>query len=83
MIRANASNPRGLPETELFRVDQDPNERVNLAEEQPAELAITSRRLDERQSQAGKGAVHRKSIDAEADPNAAHRLRALGYAGGE
>jgi len=75
-ITANADNPRGLPETELFRVDQDPGERVDLANEQVEVREIAVGRLDQRRENARTGAVERQDSEA-ADPA---QLRALGYA---
>jgi hypothetical protein len=81
VITANVGNPRGLPETELFRIDQDPVEQVNLAEQQPEVLAITLERLANQGAEAGAAAVARRQV--ETDAAAQERLRALGYAGGE
>ncbi|HVZ36364.1 MAG TPA: sulfatase-like hydrolase/transferase, partial [Polyangiaceae bacterium] len=39
MIRANAGNPRGLKEHELYRLDRDPTERDDLAAKEQAALA--------------------------------------------
>lgn len=83
VITANAGNPRGLPELEMFRVDQDPGEHVDLSEELPGELEIARGRLEYRGEQASHGAVERQEVDGSGDPNNAARLRALGYAGGE
>ncbi|MDH5491115.1 MAG: sulfatase, partial [Myxococcales bacterium] len=82
IITANENNPRGLPTLELFRVDQDPLERVSLGEEQPEIAAIASRRLELWSAHANEGAVERQAIEA-SDPEAVARLRALGYAGAE
>jgi arylsulfatase A-like enzyme len=78
VITANAGNPRGLPEVELFRVDQDPGERVNLVDAQPRVVEIVSQRLSTAADDAGRGAVERQQTSGEANDA---RLRSLGYVG--
>ena len=39
LIQANAGNPRGLPERQLFDVTRDPREQHDLASSRPEELA--------------------------------------------
>jgi len=56
VITANAGNPRGLPEVELFRVDQDPGERVNLARNsRPSRRSPRPPRLLERSGSPRRG----------------------------
>ena len=79
-IEANAGNPRGLPDRQLFRVDMDPGERVDLAQEAPERLRIAQEHLRAAAERARSGAVHRRAVDPSGDPDAEARLRALGYA---
>ncbi len=79
-IEANAGNPRGLPDRQLFRVDMDPGERVDLAQEAPERLRIAQQHLRAAAERARHGAVHRRAVEPGADPDAEARLRALGYA---
>ncbi len=80
LVEANEGNPRGLPERALFRVDMDPGERVNLAEEQPERTQLMERWLQRAARRVQRGAVSRRAVDPAADPDAEARLRALGYA---
>lgn len=80
VIHANAGNPRGLQEVELYRVDQDPGERVNLSHEQPELPPIVVPRLLNAQKAARTGAVKARSVNLETDQSSMDRLRALGYA---
>ncbi|HKU41511.1 MAG TPA: sulfatase-like hydrolase/transferase [Polyangiales bacterium] len=83
LITANPNNPRGLAEREFYRVDQDPGERVNLAAEEPALVEFTRKALDQHETDASQGRASQQSVDIASDENAAARLRALGYAGGD
>jgi arylsulfatase A-like enzyme len=83
LITANPGNPRGLAPREFYRIDQDPKERVNLAEEEPALVEFTRKALDKHEEDAAKGRASQQSVDVGSDANAAARLRALGYAGGD
>lgn len=79
LITANPGNPRGLAETELYRVDQDARELVNLAEELPFEREAVRARLSSSEREASVGAVRGEDVAIGADEAA--RLQALGYAG--
>jgi arylsulfatase A-like enzyme/uncharacterized membrane protein YbhN (UPF0104 family) len=83
LITANPDNPRGLLPRELYRVDQDPLEKVNLAEDEPALVTFAHKALDEHAKNAALGRAAQRSVDLANDANAAARLRALGYAGGD
>jgi arylsulfatase A-like enzyme/uncharacterized membrane protein YbhN (UPF0104 family) len=83
LITANPGNPRGLAPREFYRMDQDPAEKVNLAEDEPALVEFTRKALDQHEEDAAKGRASQQSVDVGNDPNAAARLRALGYAGGD
>ncbi|MGE5243796.1 MAG: sulfatase-like hydrolase/transferase [Betaproteobacteria bacterium] len=64
-----------LPLPELYDLTQDPNETTNLAGREPAKLEALARlERDQVPTDAGRG----RPID----PDAAARLRALGYTGG-
>ncbi|MEY4582921.1 MAG: hypothetical protein RL701_7624, partial [Pseudomonadota bacterium] len=82
LIHANKGNPRGLPETELYQVDRDPLELVDLASEEPELMQLTEQALRAQQEAAEQGRAARRSVNLADDTAAAERLRALGYAGG-
>ncbi|HEX7478050.1 MAG TPA: sulfatase-like hydrolase/transferase [Polyangiales bacterium] len=83
LITANENNPRGLSPVELYRVDQDPREQLNLAKDQPDVVAVTQKALDEQEQNAAQGRATQRTVDVNADAAAAQKLRALGYAGGD
>jgi arylsulfatase A-like enzyme/uncharacterized membrane protein YbhN (UPF0104 family) len=83
VIEANAGNPRGLAPTELYQVDQDPGEQVNLFEDRPELLRLTQQSLQTEADNAAQGRATQKSVNIATDATAVERLRALGYAGGD
>ncbi|HTU64122.1 MAG TPA: hypothetical protein VMF89_36905, partial [Polyangiales bacterium] len=83
LIEANPGNPRGLAPRELYQVDQDRGEQVNLVDERPELLQLSEQALATEASHAAEGRATQKSVDIPADSTVAERLRALGYAGGE
>jgi arylsulfatase A-like enzyme/uncharacterized membrane protein YbhN (UPF0104 family) len=83
LIEANPGNPRGLAPTELYRLDQDPDERVNMAEGEAELVKLTAQQLEQRARAARVGQASRRSLDVAKDDNAVQKLRALGYAGGD
>lgn len=83
LIEANAGNPRGLAPRELYQVDQDPGEQVNLVAERPELLQLSQRALDTEAQNAAQGRATQKSVNIASDATVAERLRALGYAGGD
>ena len=83
LIEANPGNPRGLAPRELYQVDQDPGEQVNLVDERPELLQLSQQALETEASHAAEGRATQKSVNIPADSTVAERLRALGYAGGE
>jgi arylsulfatase A-like enzyme/uncharacterized membrane protein YbhN (UPF0104 family) len=83
LIRANPDNPRGLRPRELYHLDRDPLEQVNMAQDEPALAAFTERALDEQAKNAALGRATQRSVDWADDTAAAARLRALGYAGAD
>jgi arylsulfatase A-like enzyme/Tfp pilus assembly protein PilF len=79
-LRAVRSGPWkyiAAPRPELYKVDDDADERVELAAGQPAIV----QRLDPRVGRYAGPALP-KSLAPTADPQAAERLRALGYSAG-
>lgn len=80
VITANERNPRGLAPVELYRVDQDAHELVNLASDRPEELRIAETRLRDGALDAVQGAARERTIDVAADSDAQRKLQALGYA---
>jgi arylsulfatase A-like enzyme len=83
LIEANAGNPRGLSPRELYQVDQDPLEQVNLVDERPQLLQLSQQALQTEADNAARGRATQKSVNIGGDATVAERLRALGYAGGE
>lgn len=81
LITANAGNPRGLRETELYRVDVDPGEADELSAREPALLEEARNALDAAAVLAAEGAV--EGVEAELDEADRARLCALGYLTGE
>jgi uncharacterized protein (TIRG00374 family) len=79
LIQANADNPRGLAETELFQVSADPNENTDLAggdhlgmELELAEHADLHRAVAQGEAVAGGG-------DVEMTLDECNQLKNLGY----
>jgi arylsulfatase A-like enzyme/uncharacterized membrane protein YbhN (UPF0104 family) len=83
LIEANEGNPRGLQPFELFRMDQDQRELVNLARDDAATLGVAVTNLEQRARETMVGAATRQQLNVSADPAAMQKLRALGYAGGD
>ena len=81
LITANPRNPRGLAETELYRVDFDPGEQRNLAEESTEDLGVLRSTLEEQSEAAREGAV--QGVTVEIDDEQAAKNCALGYASRE
>lgn len=79
LILANEDNPRGLAPVELYRVDVDPGELVNVAEDDPAVRQLMAERLEEDERIAARGRVQNRTQVS----LGAHRenLQAIGYAG--
>jgi arylsulfatase A-like enzyme len=77
LMTANAGNPRGLAEVELYEVAADPRERENLAAGRGPQVeemrAALGRSVLEARSQEGQGA------ETEIDSVTKDRLKALGY----
>jgi arylsulfatase A-like enzyme/uncharacterized membrane protein YbhN (UPF0104 family) len=84
VITANAGNPRGLATTETYRMDLDPGEYVNLAEEDVALTDAARAELGRVQREARVGAVRQQNItegNGADSAQAAALLRSLGYTG--
>ncbi len=77
-IRANAGNPRGLPEIELFDLEVDRAEKKNLADAESAKVAELALGLDEIMAEAASEAVE-SAGEVKMDDATRDRLRALGY----
>ena len=56
LIEANAGNPRGLQPYELFRMDQDPRELVNLARDDAETLGVAATNLERRATRGRRSA---------------------------
>jgi arylsulfatase A-like enzyme len=76
-IEADAGNPRGLPERELFDLAADPTERENVAEREPGTLAELQRHADGQQRAAERSRVGEAEAAAVSDEERAS-LCALG-----
>ncbi len=77
LIEANAGNPRGLPEVELFEVGADPAERSNVVERRPEQAAALRREADGQVTLAQSKAV--EAEEAEVSASDCEALKALGY----
>jgi arylsulfatase A-like enzyme/uncharacterized membrane protein YbhN (UPF0104 family) len=78
LIEANPGNPRGLAESELYRVDRDPGEREDLAPDQAETVARVGEALEEAEAHYREGAA-RPSEDVEMSCEECQRLSQLGY----
>jgi arylsulfatase A-like enzyme len=75
-IRSGAWKYIAAPHAELFNIEADRGERNNLLSAQPD----IARRLDQRAGRYSEGALPSNALAI--DPQAAERLRALGYSSG-
>ncbi|MFT3926265.1 MAG: sulfatase-like hydrolase/transferase [Myxococcales bacterium] len=80
LIRANAGNPRGLAERELYKLENDAAELKNLAPTDQPLLGNTEKELEQAATQAQTGALKAREVDLAMDKAAQERLKALGYA---
>ena len=83
VIESNPGNPRGLSPFELYRLDQDPGEQVDLSKQDAPLMNLAASRLDDQAGRAKIGQVSRSAVDVANNAAAVEKLRALGYAGGE
>jgi arylsulfatase A-like enzyme/uncharacterized membrane protein YbhN (UPF0104 family) len=81
LIKANAGNPRGLLDTELYDVQKDPLEHTNLAKGDKPLAQHLNDTLSAASKIARHGAVRRTPVNVEHDQDATEKLRALGYVG--
>lgn len=81
LIGANAGNPRGLKERELYRIDADPKELEDLSGKDRQALARREAELETASTQARTGALKAREVDISMDQAAQERLKNLGYAG--
>jgi arylsulfatase A-like enzyme len=77
LIKANKDNPRGLAQTELYRTDEDPTEKTNLADERAELRATAGAELDKQAAVAKKGAA--AAVVGELSNDAKKTLGNLGY----
>jgi hypothetical protein len=77
LISANPGNPRGLEPIELYRVDLDPRETNNLADNQTDDVVATTKTLVKQRAIANEDAVAADSV--ELDEDVAAHLEAIGY----
>ncbi|MET0390143.1 MAG: sulfatase-like hydrolase/transferase [Polyangiales bacterium] len=83
LIRSNPDNPRHLAPSELYQLDRDPHEQVNVASEEPDLARVLDTTLSTQADDAARGRATPRKVDPNRDPTAVERLRALGYAGGD
>jgi arylsulfatase A-like enzyme len=79
-IEANAGNPRGVPELELFHVAADPKEQSNVADETAWVVQELQAHADAQQKLASTQSVG-DGAAAELTPMEEQALRNLGYLG--
>lgn len=77
LVLANADNPRGLEEVELYDLAKDPGETRNLAGAMPDRVAALRADLEALRVAARAAAVD--AVEGEIDEASRERLRALGY----
>jgi arylsulfatase A-like enzyme/uncharacterized membrane protein YbhN (UPF0104 family) len=77
LIRANKGNPRGLEENELYRTDDDPGEKKNVASGHEDLLSTSTELLNKVEKFAGQDAA--MAVTGELSDEAASQLKALGY----
>ena len=77
LVLANAANPRGLEEVELYDLSKDPGELVNLASRMTAKVEDMRTDLEALRAVAASSAV--AAVEGEIDEASRERLRALGY----
>ncbi len=79
LIGANAGNPRGLPERELFAIDRDPGEQSPLPADAHASAQEVLERHAELQRRMAEGEAVEDAGEAEMDFEECEQLRMLGY----
>ncbi len=77
IIEANPRNPRGLPESALFQMKEDPRETRNLAPAETVRTKAMSAKMDHTLGRALRAAVAGKQ--GKIDAATRQRLKALGY----
>ncbi|MGE0790802.1 MAG: sulfatase-like hydrolase/transferase [Sandaracinaceae bacterium] len=77
LILANANNPRGLAPVELYRVADDPSERVNAALTDRESVQSLMPAMEEARTRASQGAV--EGNEMEMDDATREQLCRLGY----
>lgn len=78
LIRTNPGNPRGLPEVELFDLQKDPGEQMDVAAERRVEVEDLDREIVAITTGAAEEAVANEG-EVQMDDATRDRLRALGY----
>ena len=77
-IEANARNPRGLAERELFDVESDPGERENVAKREPGLAAELAHLVAELEAAAKAGKIGEAKA-ARISKEECEQLKQLGY----
>src|SRR6185369_13713566 len=77
LITANAGNPRGLAQTELYRVDDDPGERDDRSHQEAAEVEALRPILRQAEERASQGAATGGAVEMNEDTR--RHLCQIGY----
>ena len=77
-IEANAGNPRGLAERELFDVEADPGERENVATREPGTAQVMTRQAADFEAAAKTGKIGEAKA-AKISKQECEQLKQLGY----
>ncbi len=77
IIKANPDNPRGLEETELYRLDIDPGETRNMAAKEHDKVQSMTGKLETAKMEAGRNAAEKQV--KEIDQDELERMKSLGY----
>ncbi len=78
LIEANAGNPRGLEENELYEIQSDPKEKSNVAAKEADKVKELKVAIEAASKGAAEGAV--KKDEGEVDAASQELLKNLGYA---
>jgi arylsulfatase A-like enzyme len=78
LIEANPGNPRGLPQTELFAIEKDPKEMLNVVDQNPTVTAEMRKHAEAQRQIAASHAVQ-GGEQAKLTREECEKLHVLGY----